>query len=423
MFCTKCGNQVPDGMKFCQACGAPVEGQQQVQQQAPQQPQQQGYIPSQPQQQQGYIPPQQMQQYGGYGQQPKKGGKGPIIAIIIVAVVLILGLVFFFFIWPAINKPADPAQSSSAASSAQQSQAGQSQAGQSQGGQLQTPSSVTPSQAGGQVQQQSGSPSISENSREQARELYEYALNDLDYKDDVTSDYTNTYGAEFGEFKSSTGKSGIAGGDLVDLDGDGQDELMIVLWKYNANAGTGYNQVYVYDMVNGKPQRISCGRSAEYGNTDHVAQVAYEKRADGAYIYLTTVYSVTTHEGGFCNPSIVAYKYTNGRAEQLVDTSAGLTAESSILAWLDSLDKASNYLPAIVDGWYAAINHNNYYDVCGWSASKKDSVPLFGALDKFDSDITVVCINYLMRSRQDPDTSGDGSGSRYYGYWEKLSGY
>ncbi|MBR5931133.1 MAG: zinc ribbon domain-containing protein [Lachnospiraceae bacterium] len=34
MFCTNCGNQVPDGAKFCTACGAPIG------QRAPQQPQQ-----------------------------------------------------------------------------------------------------------------------------------------------------------------------------------------------------------------------------------------------------------------------------------------------------------------------------------------------------------------------------------------------
>ena len=47
MFCEKCGNQITDGEKFCQKCGAPVPGQapapeqvQQAAQQAPEQAQQ-----------------------------------------------------------------------------------------------------------------------------------------------------------------------------------------------------------------------------------------------------------------------------------------------------------------------------------------------------------------------------------------------
>ena len=79
MFCTHCGNQIPEGAKFCTFCGAqlaaaqqPEEPQSQPQPQPQQQPQQQ-----QPygQQQQPYG--QQQQPYGQqqqpYGQQPPYG--------------------------------------------------------------------------------------------------------------------------------------------------------------------------------------------------------------------------------------------------------------------------------------------------------------------------------------------------------------
>ena len=56
MFCPKCGNQLPDGAKFCTSCGAQMAAA------MPQQPQQ----PQQPQ----YQPPQQQYQQPVYQQQP-----------------------------------------------------------------------------------------------------------------------------------------------------------------------------------------------------------------------------------------------------------------------------------------------------------------------------------------------------------------
>ena len=49
-YCTKCGTQVADGVKFCTSCGSPMGAAQP--QAAPQQPQQQT---SQPQSQQPYV--------------------------------------------------------------------------------------------------------------------------------------------------------------------------------------------------------------------------------------------------------------------------------------------------------------------------------------------------------------------------------
>ena len=73
-YCTKCGTQVAEGVKFCTSCGTPVGVAQQPQPQqqaAPQQPQpqpQQTYT-QQPQQQQ-YQQPYQQLPYGQPYQQP-----------------------------------------------------------------------------------------------------------------------------------------------------------------------------------------------------------------------------------------------------------------------------------------------------------------------------------------------------------------
>ena len=68
-YCTKCGAQVADGMKFCNSCGNPMGAAQP--QAAPQQPQQQAAQP-QPQQQQTYQQPQPQYQQP-YQQQPPYG--------------------------------------------------------------------------------------------------------------------------------------------------------------------------------------------------------------------------------------------------------------------------------------------------------------------------------------------------------------
>ena len=62
-YCTKCGTQVAEGVKFCTSCGAPIG--------VAQQPQ-----PQQPPQQQTYQQPQQ-QSYGQPYQQPPYGQPYP----------------------------------------------------------------------------------------------------------------------------------------------------------------------------------------------------------------------------------------------------------------------------------------------------------------------------------------------------------
>ena len=130
MFCEKCGNQIPEGSRFCINCGSPVEVQPvqqpvQVQYRAPEQVQYQA--PMQPQyeapQQVQYQQPAQMQyqyqqpqQYYQQPQQPafevsrpangkrsggkKKGGKAGWVIAAVVLVALIACVVLF---WNAIT--------------------------------------------------------------------------------------------------------------------------------------------------------------------------------------------------------------------------------------------------------------------------------------------------------------------------------
>lgn len=98
MFCTKCGNQNPDGTKFCIKCGNPMEAQAQPQAEAPvqqpvqpvQQPVQQP-VYQQPVQQPVYQQP--MYQQPMY-QKPAVPGKGLGITSMVLGIV---ALVFFCY--------------------------------------------------------------------------------------------------------------------------------------------------------------------------------------------------------------------------------------------------------------------------------------------------------------------------------------
>ena len=102
MFCTKCGKSIANGSLFCEYCGSPIG---QVGQPAPPPQQMQYNNPQANQQMQPQM--QQMQQNvqpaaqrgANYSQPPKKGGKGPLVAVLSIcgAVIIIsLGVLFFF---------------------------------------------------------------------------------------------------------------------------------------------------------------------------------------------------------------------------------------------------------------------------------------------------------------------------------------
>ena len=127
MFCEKCGNQITDGEKFCQQCGAPVPGQapapqqvQQAAQQAPEQVQQaaqqapeqaQQYAPA-PEQAQQYAPaPEQAQQYAPAPKAPRKPLSPMMKKIILfggigVAVLAAFLVVLFVVIVPGCQEAA-----------------------------------------------------------------------------------------------------------------------------------------------------------------------------------------------------------------------------------------------------------------------------------------------------------------------------
>ena len=95
MFCTKCGSQVDDGIRFCTTCGAPMQQISNASATQQFQPEQQPY-----QQAANYQPNQQYSQSGGYQgyqpaqpQPPKKGLSTSTIVIIVAAAVIVVAAI------------------------------------------------------------------------------------------------------------------------------------------------------------------------------------------------------------------------------------------------------------------------------------------------------------------------------------------
>lgn len=125
MFCEKCGNQITDGEKFCQKCGAPVPGQapapEQVQQAAQQAPEQVQQAAQQAQQAAQQAPqqaqqaaqqaPEQAQQYAPAPKAPRKPLSPMMKKIILfggigVAVLAAFLVVLFVVIVPGCQEAA-----------------------------------------------------------------------------------------------------------------------------------------------------------------------------------------------------------------------------------------------------------------------------------------------------------------------------
>ena len=115
-FCTKCGNQLPEGSKFCPKCGTPAvtptavnnpaPRQQQWQQPVQQKPKQ--YIPQQNAQPKAAQPQKTQQQKVQQQPQKKKGGGKKFLALVLVAVLLFTGFVEPGFIKDLFGKENPP---------------------------------------------------------------------------------------------------------------------------------------------------------------------------------------------------------------------------------------------------------------------------------------------------------------------------
>ncbi|MBR5338419.1 MAG: YARHG domain-containing protein [Lachnospiraceae bacterium] len=378
MFCTKCGKQVPDGSKFCTACGNPMPG-------AGNQ-QSDGY-------QKNNTGPavQGMPAYGGHPQQQKKGGKGPIIAVIVVAALVIIGLIVFFVL-RGMNNTGQPASSA--------------------GGSAAAPGSKAPSQAG------SGA-----GDTETLQILRDYFRNNLAAQyEEADKDYYMDYGGEYGEFRSADVDGGTVSAAYADIDNDGKPEMLVTFWDFDKFTGIGNTSVGVFKADGNLVKRLDNKeiRSVSYGGTNYTAQAAFKQKDGGIYIYLTTMFMFTTHEGGYFDPTIKVYEVKDGSVRLLCDTTSTLPGAALPMDFARSISSAKDYMPDVISAWEAKVKLGGQYDTPQIDYSQEASIPLFADLSKFDSDIKMLAVNYFMKTRNNVTT--DIPAAYYYGYWETYTG-
>ncbi len=402
MFCTKCGKEVQEGAKFCTACGNPVPAdlnqqnlnkQNTVQQQTVHQQNTGNQQNTGDQQNMQQLVSQGAPQYSGYAQPPKKGGKGPIIAIIIVAVLLVVGLIVFFVL-RGMN---------------------------GQGGQGPAPSQSTSGQSTSGQNSPTGSNAVS--ASDTLNKLRDYFRNNLAASyPEADKDYIMDYGGEFGEFRSTDTKGGTVSATYADIDNDGNPEMLVVFWNFDRSNGGGETSVGVFKVEGNLVKRIDNNEitSVTYGGTDYVAQAAFEQKDGVTYIYLTTMYTMTTHEGGYCEPTIKIYSVKDGGVQLICNTTTGLTDLYSPESYVKSLAAANDYLPEVVSKWNSALGQYSYEKLYEWLSAGRDSVPLIGLLSNDHPDAKMLAVNYFMRARSNPEMRF--TTKSVYGYWETFTG-
>lgn len=111
MFCPNCGARIPDGSKFCTACGAVLGASASSADVTQLQPTQVAPRPvSQPYEQRANQPippvaPSPDQQLASAPQPPKKGGRGKVVAIVVLALLLVaaIAVIVWQVVLPQLN--------------------------------------------------------------------------------------------------------------------------------------------------------------------------------------------------------------------------------------------------------------------------------------------------------------------------------
>lgn len=365
MFCTKCGKQMPDDVKFCTSCGNPminVGGQP---------------TDKAPQRSGGPV-------YGMYTQPPLKKSKGPIIAVLSVIVLLIIGVVVYIVI-----------------------------------GGMSDQNSQGTSALGGTSVSSNPAASSPESASDTVNMLREYFRNNLVTSyEEADKDYYMDYSGMYDEFRSAEVKGGIVSATYADVDNDGSNEMLVVFWDFDKYSGTGYTVVGVFKVVDGQVIRMDNKdiRSVSYGGTNYTAQAAFKRTDSGTYIYLTSMFEYNTHEGGFFEPTVKVYEIKEGRISLLCDTTASFGNSYMPQEYIRSISLAKEYMPGVVSKFYSIVNENNYYNL----QDQRSSLPFYTDLAENDPDIRMLAVNYFMKTRN--AFTEERFGGNYYGYWETYTG-
>lgn len=187
------------------------------------------------------------------------------------------------------------------------------------------------------------------------------------------------------------------GAKYLDIDGDSDDEMIVGVMNYENEMAKINIQIYDYDKETDRISEITGGNisSAEYGNTNTTCQVAYQQKADGLYIYITDVYTLTLNEGGYGCGFALVWKVDDSGVTQLVKGPNGY--DSIDYCDFDSMELAREQMPTIVEQWYAASPNGYQNDIFEKSMNDMNGTPLIKKISDMDSDYQELVYVGLMR--------------------------
>lgn len=228
MFCRKCGQEIREGAKFCTKCGTAVPTPKPVQQQ-PVQPRPVQQQPVQPKP----VQPKPVQQQPVQQPPKKKKGAGPIIALVVCAIVLLLligGLLV------AIKIKMDGEDANNSVSRDRDNRIEEMESTEDDRKSTETEESVgTEETTQEETEVMGGQPGMT--LEQYGESLSKCQLEGVQYT------YTNEEGLYYTE--GLKGVNGCLTYTIVDLDADGQDELLAFQIDENVENGNNiYAQVY-----------------------------------------------------------------------------------------------------------------------------------------------------------------------------------
>lgn len=255
MFCTKCGALIEENAMFCGQCGTPV-------------PQ---YAPSGQNTNHNSMPP-----FRQSGPKPDNGGKKLAAILLIIAVLLAAGgtgICFGFFRTPRENAENEEAKSKENKSE----------------------------KSGGKQTESAGSTEQSA----PARLLQEYLENDLAAQYGYANLEKQTKSISYSDTNYDngwTGTAGLAGSEILDLDGDGDDEMAAVILDAENIL------ISIYEDEDGKAVKkaeASQKRSGDMSAYSEIISIVDGK--EGKYLLFSQDYSGLVTDGYYSRSSLYQY--------------------------------------------------------------------------------------------------------------------
>ena len=247
--------------------------------------------------------------------------------------------------------------------------------------------------------------------QEELEKYYDTAL--ISQYGQADMDFTRNYTVASNEeeplysYTGTLGHQGLLGKIFKDVDNDGSVEMIVGNIIYDIESNEDYMNecydtemrteilIYDYDDSTGKVNEITKGMitSTEYGTCNDTVQIAYQEKDDGFYIYITQLFTMTRHEGGYKSGGALVWKIDENGVTQMLDKPDA--NNHFVFDSKEYMETARTYMPTIVEQWY-----QNYDQIDNMISSNNFmQIPLFKRLSDMDSDYSQLIYVAVGRKR------------------------